>query len=338
MLKGQDKMTGFTQNDTLKTIKKDWAGTPIDDEGRFINYEFPFEGRFLDVLKWKLSSNPFAEQKKNEVYEPIINDPRSFFESSKEGIVWLGHACFFIRLQGKHYLIDPVFYGVTMVKQCAPYPCEIKDLPRIDVLLVSHDHRDHCDKKSISEIVEKNPNIQIVTGLNMEELLQKWVKNRPIHTAGWFQTYNLEPSLATITFVPSRHWSKRSLSDDNSRLWGGFVISGEDKTIYFGGDSGVGRHFKDIANLFPKIDYAIIGIGAYEPRWFMHANHASPEEAVEAFYSMGAAHMIPMHYGMYDLSDEPLNEPLKLLHKQASILNIEDKMRALPIGGWLEWQ
>src|SRR5690606_38270524 len=113
----------------------------------------------------------------------------------------------------------------------------------------------------------------------------------------------------------SRHWGRRYIMDLNHRLWGGFVIQGNKKTIYFSGDSAYGSHFSDIASIFPQIDYCMIGIGAYKPPFIMEQSHWSPAQAIKAFADTKAKAMIPMHYGTFDLSDEPMSEPLKILRK-----------------------
>lgn len=128
-----------------------------------------------------------------------------------------------------------------------------------------------------------------------------------------------------------RHWARRGLFDMNKRLWGGFVIQSESATIYFGGDSGYGRHYKEVGELFPETDYFLIGIGAYEPRWFMEANHNSPGDAIKAFQDSGAKMMIPMHFGRFDLSDEPPSEPLRALMEEAGNLGLTDKIKVLTI-------
>jgi len=120
-------------------------------------------------------------------------------------------------------------------------------------------------------------------------------------------------------------------------LWGGFVIQNADKTIYFSGDSGFGSHYAELADVFPKIDYFIIGIGAYQPIWFMKANHNSPHEAFQGFVNSKADFLIPMHFGRFDLSDEPPSEPLRLLKEKAAEANLSDKIKNLQINESLTW-
>ncbi|MBC7900150.1 MAG: Zn-dependent hydrolase, partial [Saprospiraceae bacterium] len=168
-------------------------------------------------------------------------------------------------------------------------------------------------------------------------ILNDWkTETNGVRTAGWFQQFDLPNQNVKVFFVPVRHWSRRGLFDMNKRLWGGYVIQSDTATIYFGGDSGYGRHYKEVGELFTKIDYFLIGIGAYEPRWFMEANHNSPGDAIKAFQDSGAKTMVPMHFGRFNLSDEPPNEPLRALLEEAGELSLTDKIKVLTINESLE--
>jgi L-ascorbate metabolism protein UlaG (beta-lactamase superfamily) len=183
--------------------------------------------------------------------------------------------------------------------------------------LISHDHRDHLDKKSLKFLFNREDKPTILTGLEMDKWLNSNFKNDKYscQTAGWYQQYQTNLKDINIFFLPARHWSKRDLFDTNKRLWGSFVIQSSEKTIYFSGDTGYGSHLKEVRSLFGNIDIAIIGIGAYQPEWFMEPNHISPKNALKAIDEMGANQFIPMHYGTFDVSDEPLFEPIESLKK-----------------------
>ena len=322
----------YVRNEDLATIKADWKGTPVDEKGRFVNYEFPFLSRFTDLIKWQLSSNPQKAEKENDKERLAVLDPSGFLDSAQDGILWLGHASFFVRLNGKNLLLDPIFGKPPLVKTFANLPSPIKKLKRVDYVLLSHDHRDHSDENSIKAISAKFPDARIYAGLRMEELLKDWVApSNEIQTAGWFQQFKLPDEKLKIYFLPARHWCRRGLFDMNHKLWGSFVISGANKTIYFSGDSGYGAHYRETAELFPEIDYFLIGIGAYKPRWFMEPNHNSPEDALKAFTDAKAKILVPMHYGTFDLSDEPPSEPLRVLKEKAAEMNISDKIKSLQI-------
>src|SRR5690606_28465950 len=172
---------------------------------------------------------------------------------------------------------------------------------------------DHCNKKSLKLLAKNNPEASYLTGLNLDSLIKMITGDENVQAAGWYQQYITKE--IKISYVPSRHWGRRYITDLNRRLWGGFVIQGSRKTIYFSGDSAYGSHFSDIARIFPQIDYCMIGIGAYKPPFIMEQSHLSPVQAMKAFTDTRAKSMIPMHYGTFDLSDEPMSEPLSMLRK-----------------------
>jgi len=318
-------------NPNLKTILPSWSGTPVDEKGRFMNHEFPFIQSFGQVIKWMTQKNPHKEIKKKDSWRiPVIKDD-SFLTSNQDCIVLLGHASFFIRISGKQLLIDPVIGTIPANKRFSEFPIAPSKLINIDYVLVSHAHFDHCDTASLKLIQKQNLRAKFLTGLGMKSLFLSWGNTNEVQEAGWYQHYNLSKELEII-FLPSRHWSNRSLSDINLRLWGAYLIKSKDKTIYFAGDSGYGSHFKEVGELFPNIDVALIGTGAYSPRWFMAPNHQDPEQAVIAFNDTKAKMMIPFHYGTFDVSDEPLSEPEQVLGKLEAENKFNNRLRILKIG------
>ncbi len=321
----------YVKNETLPIIKTDWQGTPVDEKGRFVNAEFPFLPSTIDLLKWQLGAKPQKQEKQTDTTRLEVRDPTEFLQSERDGILWLGHAAFFIRLNGANVLFDPVFGKPSLVNPLVDVPSPIDKLPKIDYILISHDHRDHCDEESIKQLTHKFPNAKIFTGLGMNDLINEWkTASNELQTAAWYQQFSTDERVK-IFFLPVRHWSRRGLFDTNKRLWGGFVIQGAGKTVYFSGDSGYGGHYKELSVLFPKIDYFLIGIGAYKPLWFMHPNHNSPQEAFQGFVDSRADVLIPMHFGRFDLSDEPPSEPLRLLKEKAAETNLSDTIKVLQI-------
>ena len=323
----------YISNPTLSSPNSpaDWKGTPIDDKGRFLNLNHPFDPDWLDVFRWKCGDNPFKEAKQTEIWNPEIFRDDSWLNSSEDIIVWLGHSTFFIRINGIKMLTDPVFGNILSVKRHSEFPVAVDKLSDIDYILLSHDHRDHLDRASLKNISKQNPEARYLTGLGMKPLAEKLTGSEYVEEAGWYQQYTTDNQLK-INFVPSRHWSKRGINDTNKRLWGGFVIEAGGKRILFGGDSGYDTHYKQLGEAFGGFDYAILGIGAFEPKWFMSANHQSPEEAVDAFRELNSRYMIPMHYGTFDLSDEPMSQPLKELELVANERNLREKILIPEIG------
>jgi len=283
----------FVKNESLPTIKPDWPGTPVDQKDRFVNHDFPFMIKTSNLLKWQVSSNPFKEAKKNDTARLEVKDPTEFLNSEKDGILWLGHASFLVRLGGVNILLDPIFGTPPIVDEYVSVPSPIDKIKRVDYVLLSHDHRDHCDAGTLEQIAKRFPNAVFLGGLGMEDILNGWkTETNGIRTAGWFQQFDISDDKVEFYFVPVRHWARRGLFDTNKRLWGGYVIQSETATIFFGGDSGYGRHYKEVGELFPNIDYFLIGIGAYEPRWFMEPNHNSPSDAMKAFLDSGAKTLV----------------------------------------------
>ena len=328
------RISGYIKNPKcIDLISEDiWPGTPIDESRNFVNHEFPMTHSFYDVIRWKLSPKPFKQIKKTEKYSYPVLEDANFLSDERDMIVWLGHASFFLRLGGKKLLIDPIFDAPLAMKRKTKMPVKAVEFMDIDYILVSHDHRDHMDKSTCKVLNKNNPSARWITGLNMKPLLKKWLGNIEIHEAGWFQKYVLNDPIIDISFVPSRHWSKRTLSDTNSRLWGGFVIQYNGINIYFGGDSGKGNHFKMVSELFGKIDYFLVGIGAFEPRWFMAQNHMSPKDAVEISKDIHPENIITMHHSTFDLSDEPLGEPVRQFEKYMTDYNLLTNYIKKPIG------
>ena len=235
----------YAKNENLKTVKADWQGTPVDQKGRFVNVEFPFLPKVSDLLKWQMSANPFKEAKENDTERLQVLDPTDFLNSETDGILWLGHASVFIRLSGKTILIDPVFGEPSLFKRFVEVPNPIGKIKRLDYVLVTHDHRDHCDETTLKELAQKFPNAKFLGGLEMQDLFDEWkTDSNIIQNAGWFQQFDLPESDVRITFVPARHWSRRGFFDTNKRLWGGYVIEGAGRKIFHGGDSGYGSHYK----------------------------------------------------------------------------------------------
>lgn len=306
----------FVSNPALQSLgPSNWMGTPVNHRGCFVNLNHPFQPEFGKVLRWQTTKNPQKAEKKADIWRPEIQPVQ--ISTEQDGITWLGHSSFYIRLGGWGFLIDPVFGNATVVKRQIPKLEPSFLLGKVDFLLLSHDHRDHFDLPSLKVVSRLNPKAWVFSGLNMSSILKPLFPGSPITEMGWYQVAIL-PGGIELWFLPSRHWSRRGLNDTNQRLWGGFVIRNSNKTIYFMGDSGYDSHFEEIGGLFPELDVAIMGIGAYSPEWFMSSSHMNPEDSWKAFADLGAKRFFPMHFGTFNLADEPIGEPIKRIQKVAT--------------------
>ncbi|QCR22697.1 MBL fold metallo-hydrolase [Pontibacter sp. SGAir0037] len=308
----------YTHNPQLKNLLSDynWPGTPLDQKGLFMNHEFPFWPRFGDVLKWQTERNFYKATKKTDSSRLAVVKQQSLQKIGDNTIVWLGHACFLIHLNGLKILIDPVLDSPSFtMKRYSELPLEKSQLIGLDYILISHDHRDHCDESSIKLLAKQNPEATWLCGLQLDTLIRKWTASEKVQAAGWYQQYKTDEEKVKISFLPTRHWARRGLSDTNTTLWGAFMLEAGGKKIYFGGDSGYGSHVKQVREVFGQVDYYIAGIGAFAPRWFMGPSHMHPEEAAQACEDLKPAYLLPMHFGTFDLSDEPLMEPERLIRQ-----------------------
>lgn len=304
-----------THNKDLPFVVDGWQGNPLDSKGRYTNLDGHSARGLKDVLKWKLfQSNPYAEAKKNQSSNVTVITDSDMMSVDKDAIIWLGHATFLLCLGGRRIIIDPILYDIWPLKRFTELPIDVDLLTGIDLILLSHNHRDHADENSMKKITSLNPDAVIYTGLEIGELLRGWDITNDITEAGWYQKYPPLGKEIDITYLPAKHWNRRFLNDLNEMLWGSFMIRFGDRNIYFGADSGLGDHFSLIGKMY-DIDIAMIGIGAYEPVWFMRPSHTSPNDALQVMADLGARQMIPMHYGTFDLSDEPISNPKEILQE-----------------------
>jgi L-ascorbate metabolism protein UlaG (beta-lactamase superfamily) len=297
-----------TYNPSLSFIKNDWNGNPLDAKGMYKNLDGASERSFRELWRWQTTRNPLKPLKKKQQSSVEVIQNAGITKNSADGITWLGHASFVFTLAGKQIITDPVLHNISVVKRLTPLPCAVADLKDIDYILLSHNHRDHADQKSMQELCALNPKAAILTGLGIGKLLKSWKIKNTIIEAGWYQPYNIDEPFS-ISYLPAKHWNRRGLTDMNTMLWGSFMLQSSQQKIYFGADSGLGAHFEEIGQLYPDIDYALLGIGAYMPEWFMHTAHTSPADALQAFAQLRAKRLVPMHHGTFDLSDEPIFYP-----------------------------
>jgi len=223
----------------------------------------------------------------------------------------IGHATFLIQASGTNILTDPVYAERASPSQSTG-PRRVRapgvrfdDLPPVSIVLLSHNHYDHCDVHALREL-DRRFEPTFITPIGNGRLLRS-VGIRQVEELDWWQAATR--SSIPITLTQAQHNSARGMFDRNHALWGGFLIEVAGKRIFFTGDSGYGPHFKEIGRRLTPIDLALLPIGAYEPRWFMKDIHMNPEEAVQVHCDLGAAASIAMHWGVFHLTAEGIDEP-----------------------------
>jgi len=320
----------YLYNPVLPVVRPGWPGNPFN-AGQFQYLAAPFSPSWNKLLRWQLGPKPLRAEKKADTWRPQVYEDDSYLDRPDDMVVWLGHATFFIQLNGVRLLIDPVLSDLPFVPRFVFPSYPIERIRNIDYLLLSHDHRDHCDKKTLQEVLRHNRPRKILTALRMREVVGSWVNGTPVEEAAWYQRYDT-PEPIEIIFLPARHWCRRGLLDFNRRLWGSFLIRTDRATVYFGADSGYHTHFREIGELVSGIDLAVIGIGAYRPDFIMAEIHTSPAEALQAFLDLDAGRLLPMHYGTYDLSDEPISEPYREIQRLFAEAEMSERL-VLPMVG-----
>ncbi len=292
---------------------------PLKDQNNRFSNPWMRKRRFiyLDLIKWKfLSKNPYKEEKKKPVSFTVLKPDFIGLEkdTGHDYMVWLGHSTVFMRINKMRIITDPVFWDVTrFIKRKTPFPVDPTELPKIDFVLISHSHYDHLNTKSIEFLREKHDPV-FVSGPGYEDYF-KSLNITKYKTLVWWEEFSTNDSDIKIISLPAQHWSKRGFFDTDKMLWMGFLIKGGGKAYCWIGDSGYFDGFKEIGRRFGPMDILLAPIGAYEPRWFMKMNHLNPEEALKAARDLRARLVIPIHWGTFDLSDEPLWLPIKHLRE-----------------------
>jgi L-ascorbate metabolism protein UlaG (beta-lactamase superfamily) len=209
------------------------------------------------------------------------------------------------------------------------------DLPPISLVLLSHNHYDHCDLRILQQLAQRCDPL-IVTPLGNGRLLRS-AGIRQVEELDWWETAISAPF--PITLTPAQHFSARHIFDRNRALWGGFHIEAGGRRILFAGDTGYGPHFREIAARLGPVDLALLPIGAYEPRWFMKDIHMQPAEAVQAHLDLAARQSLAMHFGTFQLTPEGIDEPVRALAKALRDRGVPaEQFRATEVGEsvWLD--
>lgn len=241
----------------------------------------------------------------------LIQSPSSALQAT-----WIGHASALVQIDGVNILTDPVFsdrasplslFGPRRYTQPA---LGIARLPRIHCVVISHNHYDHLDLATVKALGDQ---VQWLVPLGLKAWFEREGVTRVTELDWWDKT---ECEGVTFTLTPTQHWSGRGLGDTNATLWGAWAMEKAGQRVWFGGDTGYAEPlFKEIGRRLGPFDLALIPIGGYGPRWFMKEKHADPDDAVRIYRDIGARYALPIHWGAFVLTAEPIEEPPRLLAK-----------------------
>lgn len=281
---------------------------------RFLNPHLSHTRRTLwDFFLWKIGyydDHPSCTPPPSDFCYPVISPP---FQRALPSALWIGHCTFLIEVVGFTVLTDPIWSShcsplpFSLLRRRTPLPLSLEDLPPIDFVLLSHNHYDHLDAKTVAYVSTFHPQTSWIVPLGMKSWFQKRGISS-VYELGWWESHQC--SRCTITAVPAQHFSGRTLWDKNRTLWNGYVFETGEKRFYFTGDTGYNEiDFKAIGNQWPYMDLSLIPIGTYSPQKFMQPVHINPYEAVQIHQDVRSVFSLGMHWKTFHLSDEPPERP-----------------------------
>ena len=293
------------------------------DGARFFNVYAPAGRSLTDVWRWMRTRERIAWPA--SVPPPARHPPPpAIVEHGRVAVTFIGHSTFLVRTASMTIVTDPVFtthagpFGRMGPRRVRRPAIALRDLPAVNLVLLSHNHYDHLQPSSLRALSAA----PVVTALGVGRHVPP-TDRRLAYELDWWQDARV--GAATVTAVPAQHFSARTPWDRNATLWCGFVVEVDGVTIYFAGDSGYSPQFVEIGDRFSAIDVALIPIGAYEPRWFMEPMHMNPDEAVRAHIDVRARVSIGMHFGTFQLTDEAIDEPLRALARARVAHDVADE-------------
>jgi N-acyl-phosphatidylethanolamine-hydrolysing phospholipase D len=344
---------------TLAVVSQPWYSTAhhLQDGDGFQNIWTPkYEASGLRALGW-IAIRPFTMWRDYSGIPQQKMDPGAIKKNLRDQTPrrfrahWIGQATALIEFYDRVILTDPVFasraspVSFAGPPRLADLPIQIEELPPIDVVAISHTHYDHLDLESLVKIHKLYKPLFVVPLGVQAILVEEGITN--VIELDWYQYVDLAATgrpesgapgtgKLRIHCTPARHFSNRSLADRNETLWAGWMFEApeKDERIFFAGDTGYSPHFREIRERLGAPTLAILPIGAYLPRWFMREVHVDPEEAVQAFVDLDAEHFMAMHWGTFDLADEPILDPMRNTRTAAEKLGLPpERVHILPIGG-----
>ena len=280
-------------------------------DGKYFNPWMSLDrGSMVRFLQWRFSTRDVYTEEEEQFQPWVMEGLKARLQSMPEGdlMAWIGHGTFLIRVRGQYWITDPILSERALVPKRKTSPAlSLDDLleltDRLNVI-VTHNHYDHLDKPTIERLRE---NTRVFAPLGLKQYIQKLGKPH-VEEMDWWQTVDGGNGIQLIC-LPAQHWSMRFGQWRNTTLWASFLLTSPDLKIFIGGDSGYFVGFKEIWRRHPQIDYALLPITAYHPRWFMHHAHMDALETLYAFRDLNARILIPTQWGAFRLGNEPIGYP-----------------------------
>ncbi|MCD4721184.1 MAG: MBL fold metallo-hydrolase [Desulfobacula sp.] len=335
--KGFSEIQWAQQVEETKT--QDLYAPHYKDREFFVPWIEIADKNFLDVLGWKLFSKTDYTNQEKEFLPLVIPDTAKRLQQTKgDFILWIGHNTFLIRIGDVYWLTDPIFSKRALLPARRTSPAlnlrEFNNIVNDVNIVISHNHYDHLDRPSMKQLPQHST---VFVPKGLKESVLDMNKNN-VHEMDWWEEFEIGNDSKLIC-LPAQRWSLRISQGRNRSLWASYLLVTPSMTLYFGGDSGYFKGFREIGKKYPGIDYAFMATTAYHPRWFMHSQHMNIKEAVKGFEDLGARYFIPTQWGTFHLGSEPAGFPGIDLsrHIQKNLLDpsrfkIMDIGEILPIG------
>jgi N-acyl-phosphatidylethanolamine-hydrolysing phospholipase D len=298
---------------------------PNRKDGKYFNPWMPMDpGSVAGFLRWRFTAGDVYTEEEELLQPRVQQGLKARLQAMPEGdlIAWIGHGTFLIRLRGEYWITDPILSERALLpKRKTPPALSVDDLleltGRLNVI-VTHNHYDHLDKPTIEKLRE---NTRIFTPLGLKGYVRKLGKQ---HTEemDWWQTADCGNAIKLIC-LPAQHWSMRFGQWRNTTLWAGFLLISPELQVFIGGDSGFFIGYREIGRKYPHIDYALLPLTAYQPRWFMHYAHMDALETLDAFKDLNAKTLIPTQWGAFRLGNEPVGYPAIDLTRRIKEKNLD---------------
>ncbi len=302
-------------------------------DGAFYNPWLPQDRRWWEVWRWWLSRSSLGPEAPPAPAMPTLANDGAYLADprARPSLTWIGHASFAVQLGGPLVLTDPLFGPrALVVGRQAPPAFGPEKVPAGSLVVISHNHYDHLDAVSVAALADK---AVFLCPLGLGDMLRD-MGARQVVELDWWQERTIEGT--RLVCLPAQHWSLRLGQGLNQGLWCAWLIERDGRRVFYGGDSGYFIGFREIGRRFPGIDAALLPVGAYLPRWFMHYAHMDIGEAVRAYRDLGARWLVPTQWGALKLGDEPAAWPLlELCEARRQDPDLTRGLVVLPQGGRL---